>query len=490
VELLQQLLRWLESNGETGFVVGGAVRDRLLGIAPEELDLALTCSPRAIPVGFWREQGCTGYWLDEKREMLRITTAQGERLDLSQLQGKLEEDLRQRDFTCNALACPVAAWLSGELQLTDPLGGEADLRQGRLRPASPDALLRDPVRVLRGVRLLISRDLSFDDAMAKQLKQAARNVADAPPERISQELGKILLDDEAALGVTYLNSLGVTEVLLPEASAMQGVTQNQYHSFAVDDHSLRAFAAFTEIVQQGKYIPPAVRSAALDYWAALPQPLQVATMLGAWLHDIGKPPTRAIRKGRVTFYGHEQVGAQMIGEVARRLRLSNEQAELMRTFIKYHMYPLQLWRSGHLVDQHAIGSVAQDVIVTQPQRLQLLPGLLGAHQADHLAGRPHPFHRLITTEHARLATGTDDQHPIPGPHQFGRLRRRAGHIQGGQCQLPRHVRGQLGIDAALKQDRLADDLHPIDIQMDALDALDVERCQRQRDQSSYFVAYR
>ncbi|MGI6344710.1 MAG: HDIG domain-containing metalloprotein [Bacillota bacterium] len=351
MELLQQLLRWLESNGETGFVVGGAVRDRLLGIAPEELDLALTCSPRAIPVGFWREQGCTGYWLDEKREMLRITTAQGERLDLSQLQGKLEEDLRQRDFTCNALACPVAAWLSGELQLTDPLGGEADLRQGRLRPASPDALLRDPVRVLRGVRLLISRDLSFDDAMAKQLKQAARNVADAPPERISQELGKILLDDEAALGVTYLNSLGVTEVLLPEASAMQGVTQNQYHSFAVDDHSLRAFAAFTEIVQQGKYIPPAVRSAALDYWAALPQPLQVATMLGAWLHDIGKPPTRAIRKGRVTFYGHEQVGAQMIGEVARRLRLSNEQAELMRTFIKYHMYPLQLWRSGHLDDR-------------------------------------------------------------------------------------------------------------------------------------------
>lgn len=177
------------------------------------------------------------------------------------------------------------------------------------------------------------------------MQQAASTLPTVAAERLSSELESILIHPQAALGLDLLTQANVIAAILPEVKAMDDVVQNEYHQFTVGKHSRRAFAAFVEMVHSGRYLPLAIRQPFANYWQSLTTEIQAAAMLAAWLHDIGKPATRAICEGRVTFYRHEQVGAKMALDIARRLRLSSAQRTLIRRFIELHMYPAQLHAS-------------------------------------------------------------------------------------------------------------------------------------------------
>lgn len=351
MELLERLLSHVGGKGDI-WVVGGAVRDHLLGLEPRELDLASSISPAHLPPSLWQTEG-HAFWLDEGRQILRIVQPQGLTIDIAPLQGKdIMADLRRRDFTINAIAIRLEDWLQDRKPLIDPLAGQADVAAKRLRLATPNALLDDPVRILRGIRLAVTRNLSLDGATFEAMQQAAPQLSGQSPERIAVELGYCFLHPRACEAERLLLEAGATRVLFPEVVVMEKVTQNKYHQFTVDEHSRRAFAIFVDIVHQGRYLTAPSKRWFADYWQGLASPLQMATMLAAWLHDIGKPPTRVIRKGRVTFYEHEQVGAKMAVAIARRLRLSNAQQDLIECFVRWHMYPMQLWRSENFGPQH------------------------------------------------------------------------------------------------------------------------------------------
>lgn len=351
MELLQSLLSYLQGKGDA-WVVGGALRDHLLGLATPEIDLVTTIAPAALPNSIWGA-GTHSFWLDESRQIMRIVQPTGIHFDIALLQGPdITTDLSCRDFTVNAMAMKLSDWLSKQGTIIDPLAGQQDLIARRLRLAAPEALLADPVRVLRGIRLAITKDLEIEAATMLAMQQVAAQLPTEAAERVTAELSSCFLHPRAPEAADLLQQTGVTQTLFPEVTAMHQVTQNKYHQFTVDEHSRKVFAAFVDIVHQGRYLTPRAQNWFTDYWRALSPALQAATMLAAWLHDIGKPPTRVIRQGRVTFYDHEQVGAEMAAAIARRLRLSNMQQDLIKRFVHLHMYPMQLWRAAKFGPRH------------------------------------------------------------------------------------------------------------------------------------------
>lgn len=347
----EQLLRKVaELLPAAVWVVGGAVRDRLLGQEPKDLDLVIGAADSSLlDLGYWRRQGVSAFWLDEQRRMVRLELF-GETVDLAPLQGiDLASDLARRDFTVNAIASRLSAWLTApELELIDPFGGEADLAARRLRLVRQDGLAADPVRILRAGRFRVQLGLTPEAPTVSAIVDASSALATAPAERVWAELAEILRHQQAPEALLELERWGVVEALFPEVTAMKHVGQNQHHQFTVDIHSERAFAAYVDVIHRGGYLPDSVRAFASAYWQELRPAEQAALLLAAWLHDIGKPQTRMVREGKVTFYEHEHVGARMSESVARRLKLSQEQTKLIHTFITFHMYPMQLWRTGRL----------------------------------------------------------------------------------------------------------------------------------------------
>ncbi|MGI6357724.1 MAG: HDIG domain-containing metalloprotein [Bacillota bacterium] len=347
--LLEQIASQVPAQA---WVVGGALRDCLLGVEARDIDLVLADanSPLLNP-DYWTRPGLSAFWLDQDRGTVRLVNADMV-LDLAAMQGNMQSDLSRRDFTVNCMALPLTDWLRGELSgLIDPFQGREDLESRRLRLVHRDAIQGDPVRILRAARLGVELSLQSDAQTSSALIAAAPALNRVPGERIWMELSLILQHRQAASGLANLERWGAVAALFPEVAAMQRVGQNKYHQFTVDVHSQRAFAAFSSIIHHGSHLPSSMQAYVRQYWQQLSAAEQSAIMLAAWLHDIGKPATRVDRGDKVTFYEHEHVGAKMAVKVAERLRLSNEQSRLIHTFIAYHMYPMQLWRTGHLDDR-------------------------------------------------------------------------------------------------------------------------------------------
>ena len=214
-ELLNQLRPFLASYD--AYLVGGAVRDRLLGLPVHDLDFALPEATMEAARKTADRLGGAFFVLDMERGAARVILEDdngGRRsLDFTTFQGPdLEADLRARDFTITAMAVPV----SQPDRLIDPLGGAADLQQGLIRSCSPRSMVDDPLRVLRAVRMAAAYRFKISPATQQEIRQAAVGLDQVSPERVRDEYYQILLCPQPAAGVRILNALGITRVLFPE----------------------------------------------------------------------------------------------------------------------------------------------------------------------------------------------------------------------------------------------------------------------------------
>ena len=270
-----------------------------------------------------------------------VSTEHGWQADFEPLRAPtLEQDLRLRDFTVNAIAEPLAG---GEP--IDPLGGIEDLREGRLRAASPGAFLEDPLRVMRLARVAVELDLEAEPETLALARAGAPGLREVSAERVFAELRRILSAAQARRGVELLADVGANAVVLPELEQLRGVEQSRYHHADVYVHTLEVLertVALTHALADGG-VPPAavgageqVRARWRDGPAAAPPPGGAvlaepladeltrgqALAWGALLHDAAKPLTRGISAdgARVTFIGHDVAGAELAREVLGRLR--------------------------------------------------------------------------------------------------------------------------------------------------------------------------
>jgi putative nucleotidyltransferase with HDIG domain len=355
------------------WLVGGAIRDRLLGRETIDLDVVVDGDPgeaaRAIArVG----EGAACFSLSDEFGAWRLVAHDRSwQIDVEALRGgSLEADLALRDFTVNAIAEPLAGGA-----LVDPLGGLADLAARRLRMAAPNAFADDPLRVLRLARVAVELGLEPEADTVSHAREQAAGLARVSPERVFVELRRIVAVPDAVGGLQLTADLGASAVVLPELEAMRGVEQSRFHHADVYGHtlevlartvSLSEFAAAAARGEEDRADPAAplherdaaeLATALGEHRGAvaalLEEPLAdsltraEALRWGALLHDAAKPLTRDVRgrDGRVTFLGHDERGAALARTVLERLRASERLRAHVAALVRHHL------RLGFLVHE-------------------------------------------------------------------------------------------------------------------------------------------
>ncbi len=295
-----------------GWLVGGAVRDLLLGFEPQDYDF-VSPDPHAAAEDCARAVAGSVFPLDDERGHWRVV-ANSLTYDFAPLLGGLETELARRDYSVNALAANHRGLVFG------PPPARADLATRRLRALSRANLADDPLRPLRGWRLWVTHGLRPEPLTRRwifELAQEQRFGRQPAAERIREELNQVLLGERAAWGFTKLAELGLAAAYLREWHAGAGVEQGGYHHLDVLGHEL-------ETLFQLIWRFP---NASLELrWAAL-------------LHDIGKPLVRQWdeKRGYYRFFDHESVGAVLAAELLRRLRYPRPTALKVRALVERHM---------------------------------------------------------------------------------------------------------------------------------------------------------
>ena len=323
-------------------LVGGAVRDTVLGRAVADVDVAVPSGALDLARRCAERLGGTCVVLDAERGAARVVTDGGLTLDLTDFRApSLEGDLAARDFTVDALAVPLAPLLAqGRAAIVDPTGGLADLKAGA------GVLHDDPLRALRGVRLEATLGLRLTPAAARAARQAAPGLARVSPERVRDELLGLLALPETARALRRADALGLLGVVLPEVEAMRVTKQPAPHRFDVLEHSLRAVAGCDRLLARLDALAPYGEELA----AHVAEPLGggarrgAALKLAALLHDVSKPETRRRVEGRVRFFQHDVLGARRARAIGERLRLPERVTGVVERVVRHHLRPMHL---GH-----------------------------------------------------------------------------------------------------------------------------------------------
>jgi poly(A) polymerase len=313
------------------WVVGGAVRDELLGREVTDVDIAVEGDPEQAARALAAELRGPVFQLSEAFGAWRVVDRRTDRVyDFAPLQGEtIEEDLAKRDFTVNAMAKA-----QGSDELIDPMRGRADLESRTLRVIGPESYEADPLRPLRLARFAAELGFEPDDETERLTAAAAPRVAEASGERVFAELRRLVIAPGAVPGLALADRLGLLRAVLPELSDLHDVEQSHYHHKDVYGHTLEVLERVIELE----------REAGGELREVLDEPLAdeltrgEALRFASLLHDIGKPATHDVRDdGRVTFIGHDRLGEEMVRGVARRLRTSERLSRFLEAVTRHHL---------------------------------------------------------------------------------------------------------------------------------------------------------
>ena len=313
------------------WIVGGALRDELLGREVTDIDIAVEGDPEAAARERAAEVRGPVFQLSEAFGAWRVVDRRGGRVyDYAPLQGAtIEEDLRKRDFTVNAMA---RASEGGDL--VDPLRGRADIESRTLRVIGPESYDNDPLRPLRLARFAAELGFQPDAETERLTSEAAPRVTEASGERVFAELRRLVLAPGAVQGLALADRLGMLHAVLPELAALHDVEQSHYHHKDVYGHTLEVLERLIEL--EGE-VEGELREV-LDEPLADELTRGQALRFGALLHDIGKPATHDVREdGRVTFMGHDRLGEEMVRQVCRRLRTSERLSRFLQGITRHHL---------------------------------------------------------------------------------------------------------------------------------------------------------
>jgi poly(A) polymerase len=371
------------------WIVGGAVRDELLGREVTDIDIAVEGDPERAARELAAELRGPVFRLSEAFGAWRVVDRRGARVfDFAPLQGQtVEEDLRKRDFTVNAMARPRDGG-----DLIDPLGGRADVEARRLRVLGSEAYEDDPLRPLRLARFAAELGFEPDEETARLTAAAAPRVPEASGERVFAELRRLVLAPGAVRGLALADRLGLLGAVLPELAALHDVEQSHFHHKDVYGHTLEVLERLIEVDAE----------AAGELRAVLDEPLAdeltrgQALRFGALLHDIGKPATHDVREdGRVTFMGHDRLGEEMVRQICRRLRTSERLSRFLGDVTRHHLV------LGFLVHERPLDRRAVYRYLKRTSPVEVEVTLLSC--ADRLATRGRNADRAIDA-HLELAS--------------------------------------------------------------------------------------
>jgi len=383
-------------RGRRAWLVGGAVRDAILGRPTFDLDVAVEGDVAAAARSLARTARGPVFELSDAFGSWRVMARnRGWQVDLSPLRGgSLEADLALRDFTVNAIAEP----LEGGARV-DPHGGVRDLAAGCLRAVGPEAFAADPLRVVRLVRLAAELGLGADPATCALARTSAPGAATVAQERVFAELKRIVAGDGVVASLALMDDLGLTAAILPELHALHGVDQNRYHHADVYAHTIEVLERAMELQADPGATFGAAHADAVR--AVLAEPLAedvdrgFGLRIGALLHDVAKPVTLGRRDdGTPTFLGHDSAGAELSREILTRLRAGEKLKAHAAGLARHHL------RLGFLVHERPLARRALYRYLRTTEPVEVDVTLLSV--ADRLATRGRKAPESIA-KHLELA---------------------------------------------------------------------------------------
>jgi len=393
--LLSRLNNFLAGQGVQSYLVGGFVRDVMLGRDTADIDIAVAADALEIAPRVADAFGGKYVLLDETNRIGRVVLTDKDRweIDFSTFENSIEQDLGRRDFTIDAIAVNLELLVKGgtEIQLIDPFHGEVDLRNAVIKVVTENAFESDAARLLRAVRLAAELGFTIDEETEVLIQRYSHLISSVAGERAREELLRLLAVPQAEQLLLYLDKLGLLTSLIPELAQMKRVNQPKEHFWDVFDHSVRVVVAVDFLLRQGKWeyadegvltYAPWSETLAQYFDQAVSSGSTRRTLLkmAALLHDIAKPQTKAIdASGRMRFLGHPNEGAIIASGILERLRFSAREIKLVETMVKHHLRPVQM-SHGELPSHRAIYRYFRDTDDAGIDTLFL-------SLADHLATR-------------------------------------------------------------------------------------------------------
>jgi len=323
-----EVARTLENKGFQAYLIGGCVRDLLVGRRPKDWDITTNAKPEEIVASFpntfyENDYGTVGVVTentdDETLKVIEVTPYRLEgnysdkrRPDSVTWGAKLEDDLKRRDFTINAIALKLPG------DIVDIFSGQIDIKKKTIQTVGdPESRFsEDALRMLRAVRIAVELDFTIDSTTGDAIALNAKHIKEMAAERIRDEFIRIIMSPRPHIGLILSQKLGLLKYIAPELEEGIGVAQNKAHSFDVFEHMLRT----------------------IEHAAKKEFPLE--TRLSALLHDIGKPATRrwSEEKKDWTFYGHDVVGAKIAAKIMARLAFPRKMTDIVTTLVRWHMF--------------------------------------------------------------------------------------------------------------------------------------------------------
>lgn len=331
-EYVKNALETLRNAGFECFIVGGCVRDLILGREPKDWDITTNATPEQIIALFPKTVyennfGTVAVVFENEGEDSFITEVTPYRTESGYSDNRhpdsvsfaktLSEDLKRRDFTMNALAYDLYKG-----HFVDEWGGMSDIKDKVIRTVgeASERFQEDALRMMRAVRFSTQLGFVVEASTISAVSENSHLIKNVSSERIRDEFEKIILSQDSVVGVGLLQKLGLLTYFIPELEEGIGCEQKGEHIYDVFEHMLHALGHASE-----KNLPLSIRLAAL-------------------FHDIGKPRTRrwdgtkAGGAGKYTFFGHEVVGAHMTKKIMERLKFPKDTIDLVTKFVRYHMF--------------------------------------------------------------------------------------------------------------------------------------------------------
>jgi len=319
------ILEALNRHNYEAYIVGGCVRDLIMGKKPQDWDVTTDAKPEEVqkifPDSFYENEfGTVGVKTDSEDETLKVIEVTTYRVeskytdkrhpDEVRFAKRLEDDLKRRDFTINALA------MDAEGRIIDLFDGKDDIERKIIRAVgnASERFNEDALRMMRAVRFATTLGFKIEDDTLDAIKKNHELLKVISKERVRDEFLKIIDSLNAEKGIELLRETGLLKHVLPELLEGVGVTQNKHHKYNVWEHNLKAL----------KY--------------AVDQNYSTEVRLASLLHDIGKPRSKRGEGADATFYGHQVISARMAAQALDRLKFPKAQAEKIVKLVRWHMF--------------------------------------------------------------------------------------------------------------------------------------------------------
>jgi tRNA nucleotidyltransferase/poly(A) polymerase len=323
-EVIKIIKKFKDNKGEI-YIVGGAVRDLLLGREVKDWDLTTNLTPDQMKQlfpknSFYNNNFGTFSIVGKDKQIYEITTFRTEQgysdsrhPDEVKWGTSLEEDLQRRDFTINTIALDIGV-IDGKIVIIDPYQGGKDLEDKLVRAVGnpSDRFKEDALRMMRAVRIAGQIGFGVEDETFRAIQQSAQLLKNIAWERIRDELFKILASQSPATGIQMLKNAELLKEIIPELLDGIGMEQKGHHIDDVWTHNLKTLANCTS------YHP--------------------VTRLAALLHDVAKPASMKIISGERTFHNHEIIGSRIALSIGKRLRLSKQELDQLFRLVRWHMF--------------------------------------------------------------------------------------------------------------------------------------------------------